>query len=371
MRATRAIIHLGNLKGNIKTIREHSGGGKPICMAIKADAYGHGAVESARAALEAGVESFGVASVREGVELREAGIDAPLILFGIALREELPELVAAGLVALVADEAYTEALDMAARQAGRDLEVHIKVDTGMGRIGCGVGAAPDLAAKIAASSRLRLAGLCTHFPVADSTAKGDMAFTEAQIDAFAALGARLEGLGHRGLVLHAANSGAVLFHPRAAFGMLRPGILCYGYAPCDKGDCPLALKPVMELESRAVFVKEVSPGQSVSYGRAWTASRTGYVATIAAGYADGYPRALSGRAEVLIEGRRAPVAGRVCMDQFMVDLGARPCAPEARAVLFGPDPEGPDAAELASIAGGIPYEITCGVSKRVPRVYVA
>ena len=366
MRATRAVIDLNHLRDNIALVRERTG--VSVCVPVKAGAYGHGALPVARAALEAGARCLAVAAVEEGEELREGGIKAPVILFSIPLFEEIPRLVAARLESFAAGADYINALADEAARRGRRAAVHLKVDTGMGRIGCRPEEAAELAALTAARG-LFLAGTATHLAVSDSVSEDDRAYTALQLDRFRAA---LDGIRARGIdpgLVHAANSGAVTFHREAWFDMVRPGILLYGYAPRKDGRPALPVKPLMTLESRIVFLKKVKKGESVSYGRTWTAKRDTVAGTVPAGYGDGFPRQAGGRWNVFAGGRLCPVIGRICMDQFVVDMG-----PEAEAktgdpvfIFGGP---APDAEELASRIGTIPYEICCNINKRVPRVYV-
>ncbi|MDR1507030.1 MAG: alanine racemase [Treponema sp.] len=369
MRATRAVIHLDYLRDNIALVREKTGAA--ICVPVKADAYGHGALRTAQAALKYGAAYLAVATVAEGEELRDGGISAPILLLSVPLPEEIPRLINAALEPLAGDAAYIDALAGAAGKARKKASVHLKVDTGMGRIGCRPGEAGELAARITGSGLL-LAGTATHFAAADSTAEDDRVFTAGQIQSFRTA---LHGIRARGVdpgIVHAANTGAVLFHKSGWFDMVRPGILLYGYAPLDGGKKALPVKPLMELESRLVFVKTVKKGESVSYGRIWTAPEDTVIGTIPAGYADGLPRPASGKWDVYVDCQSPslrPLAGRICMDQCMVDLGPRPAASRwDRVVIFGGP--APDAEVLASRIGTIPYEICCNINKRVPRVYV-
>ncbi len=392
MRATRAIIHLDNLRHNIRSIagRLRSAGGAPVpfIVAVKADGYGHGAGRVASVAREEGAEGVGVATVEEGAHLRDVGFPGRILLYSIALAEEAAAIVELGLEPFVADRHYVRALAEAAEgsAAPRALPVHLKIDTGMGRIGCRPEEAAELAAEISGERWLNLAGVCTHFPAADSD---DQSFTYQQLERFQQAVETIRSRGVDPGCLHAANSGACLEVDDASLDSARPGISVYGYYPSHDQRRAVELKPVMELESRVVFVKSVDEGETVSYGRTWTASRRTRIATIPAGYADGYNRLLSNRAEVLLftgevagasesamnrsesrTARRVPVVGRICMDQFMID-----CGPDSnvrvgdRVVLFGPDPRGPDAEELADLVGTIPYEVVSQINHRVPRVY--
>jgi len=372
VRATRAVIHLENLRHNIRVVRSEVGMGVRMCMAVKADAYGHGAVPVARAAVEQGVDALGVATVEEGSQLREAGIAAPILLFSPVLPEEYPEVILSALEPMLGSRREIGRLADEAERQGRTARAHLKIDTGMGRIGCSPEEAADLAGRIAGSRELSLAGVCTHFPVADSA---DSGFTVRQVETLAAC---VQEMRRRGIdvgLVHAANSGAIIGRSgsRPADSqptMVRPGIMLYGYYPSSEQERRLPLLPVMEFTSKVLFLKSVPRGTGISYGLTYSAPRDTVIATLPVGYADGYSRLLSNRADVLIGGRRYPIAGRICMDQCMVDLG-----PKSRVrllddvVLFGPDPDGLDAEDIANLMGTIPYEVTCLVSRRVPRLY--
>jgi len=375
MRATRALIHLGRLKANIAAVRGKVGAGVKICVPIKADAYGHGAVRVAVAAIRAGAEYLAVASPQEGIELRESGIVAPILLLSLPIPEELPQIVANRITPLVSDEEFAREVAAAAREnheaTGERTPVHLKIDTGMGRIGCESEDAAALASAVAGMEELAIEGTATHLAVSDSLAPDDIAYTEGQIRRFAEALDAIKAAGIDPGIAHAANSGGVALHPSSWFGMVRPGILVYGYPPAPELSDRVAVKPVMELETRIVFLKKIKRGQSISYGREWTADAETTIATLPVGYADGLPRRLTHKASVLIGGRRYPIVGRICMDQCMADLGPDADAKRwDRAVVFGPDTLGPSAEDLARELGTIPYEITCGINRRVPRVYL-
>jgi alanine racemase len=346
-----------------------------VCAPVKADAYGHGAPEIARAALEAGASCLAVALVSEGIKLRENGLDALILLLSQSLPCEIPDILHYKLCPLVSDGDFAFELARAAEAAGVRLPVHLKIDTGLGRLGCSPEDAPSLAARIEELSPLKLAGTATHLAVSDSADREDRAYTEEQLARFRKA---LDAMRSSGLdpgIVHAANSGGVMLHPESWFDMVRPGIFLYGYdmtgaagkAPGAGALCP---EPVMELRTRVVLMRNVKKGESVSYGRIWRAPRDTVVAVIPAGYADGFPRLISGRHwEVSIRDRRYPLIGRVCMDQCMVDLGPGSDISRWEDVsVFGGN--APDAGELAAGIGTIPYEITCNISSRVPRVYV-
>ncbi|MDA3957864.1 alanine racemase [Oceanispirochaeta sp.] len=369
-RATRAVIHLDHIIHNLECIKQLTGGDKKICIAVKADAYGHGALEISRKALDWGVDFLAVATVYEGIILRKAGIDAPLILFGFALDEEIPEIVSHGFTPFVGDAAYAARLDEEAFRQGVILNVHMKIDTGMGRIGVSPEGAPLLAENLVEMKNLKLEGVCTHLPVSDSPLEDDLHFTEELIGLLIRTFEAVRAKGIDPGIIHAANSGAIITHPEAHFDMVRPGICLYGYYPDHRMVKTVDFKPVMDLVSRLSFLKKVQKGSPISYGRTWLAPEDTWIATIPAGYADGYNRLLSSRGRVLVKGKSCLVTGRVCMDQFMIDLGA-----ETEAVLFdevllfGGAEGGMTAGDIAALAGTIPYEITCNINKRVPRDY--
>jgi alanine racemase len=321
--------------------------------------------------LEEGAAFLAVATVEEGAELRRAGIGAAILLLSVPIPEEIPELVAHGLTPLVGDPDFALALAEAAAAdiRGEPITVHLKVDTGMGRVGCPPESAAELAARIAALPGLRLGGVATHLAVSDSLEPADLDYTKGQLGRFAASVAAIRKAGIDPGLIHAANTGALAFHEDAFFDMVRPGILLYGYAPAGAEET-LPVKPVMELASSVVFIKRVRKGDSVSYGRTWIADRDTFIATIPVGYGDGLPRRLSGQGfRVRINGAWHPLAGRICMDQCMADLGPETTVRRWDSVtLFGGDAL--SAADIAEKLGTISYEITCGINKRAPRVYV-
>lgn len=371
MRATRAIIHLDHFKGNILSISSKLPKGTRLCIPVKADAYGHGAIQCAVAAIQAGARYLAVASVQEGIELRIAGIVAPVLLFSLPLPEEIDEIIEHKLTPLVTDIPFARLLAERVRAHGTKLAVHIKIDTGMGRIGCRPEDSVPLALALHKESVLILEGCATHLSVADSVTDEDVAWTHMQIARFREAIGSLRSAGIDPGLCHAANSGAIVRHPDASFDMVRPGLLAYGYEPIPGHPDSPRVRAVMELETHIVSIKSIKKGEPVSYGRAWTAPRDTRIATLPVGYADGLPRALSGRFSVSIGGKAWPQVGRICMDQCMVDIGPETDGPERwdKAVVFGPEPALVSARQLADAMGTIPYEICCGIHKRVPRIY--
>jgi len=362
MRATRAIIHLDSLRRNIAAARKKTGPHPKICVPVKADAYGHGAVAISRCALDAGAEYLGVAAVSEGAELRAAGITAPTLLLSQSLPEELPDIVSEELIPMISDREFIEEADRAAELAKKRLLVHLKIDTGMGRLGCRPEDSPALAANIASCKNLTLGGVATHLSVSDSLEPDDMAYTKEQLRRFREAVASIKKAGIEPGIVHAANSGALVFHEDSYFDMIRPGIFLYGYSPDG------STEPVMELRSAVVAIKTVKKGEAVSYGRTWIAQEDTSIGVIPAGYADGFPRLLSNNHSVCIRSKTYPVAGRICMDQCMINLGPGTTVQRwDEATIFGPGFT--TAADIAKKLNTISYEITCNINKRVPRIY--
>jgi alanine racemase len=365
---TKAIIHLSNFAENMNLVRARIGNNRRICVPVKADAYGHGALEIAKKSLETGAYCLGVALAAEGAELRKGGIKAPILLFSQPHPEEIPQVIEAGLIPFISDAQYASALNERAAAEKLKLPVHLKIDTGMGRLGCPVEEAAALARHIAACPSLELAGTATHFAVSDSTDERDIAYTRRQLSLFKEAADAIRDAGIDPGVVHAANSGAVILHPDAWLDMVRPGILLYGYNTVEQSENQLRAKPVMELRTNVALIKKIKKGESVSYGRTWTAPQDTFIAVLPAGYGDGIPRIAGSKWQALIGGRAYPFAGRICMDQCCVDLGPEPSVRRwDETVIFGGSAW--DAAALAAVTGTIPYEITCNINKRVPRVY--
>lgn len=371
MRATRAIIHLGNLQYNIASIQKKIPVGTRICVPVKADAYGHGALPVAVAAIRSGATVLAVASVQEGIDLRESGIVAPILSLSLPIPEEISSIIQYEITPLVVDSEFIGQISEIARSMNKVVPVHLKIDTGMGRIGCNPSQAVALARQIVKEKHLILEGTATHLAAADSTAPDDIAYTLKQIELFDMTIAEMRAAGIDPGIVHAANSGAVCQYPQATYDMVRPGILIYGYPPSkDLDDC-MDIKPVMELETRVVSIKKIEKGTSVSYSRTWTAQEDTYIATIPVGYADGLVRCLSPGLKVRIGDENFPIVGRICMDQCMIDIGPDPWVQRwDKVTIFGPDKNGASARTLAYLTDTIPYEITCGINRRVPRVYL-
>ena len=376
---TYAQVDLGALERNLDAIRAHVEFRK-ILLPIKANAYGHGLTEQSRSGSftaplaqflqdRSVVDWFGVATVEEGVRLRAAGITLPILKLSATQNHEVARAVEADLTLTVVDPVSIWAASAAGETLDKYANVHLKIDTGMRRIGC----PPSLAAKFAQLAEeapyCHLQGVFTHFAVSENPEEDD--FTNRQLSQFLEAVDEIEDTLGRGIELkHAANSGAVERHPSSWLDMVRPGILSYGY---PQSPLPtLRVDPVLSLISHVSFVKTVHAGETVSYGRTWVAPWDTRVATVSIGYGDGYTRLLSNKAEVLIQGRRYPQIGTICMDQIMVDLGPDSAIGVGEQVtLIGRDSsESIGAGDLAALAGTISYEILCGVAERVSRVYI-
>ena len=366
--ATHARIHLGNVRDNLRGIRAAVGPGRKVLVAVKANGYGHGAVAVSRMAEATGTaEWLGVATVPEGLELRDAGIGLPILKFGPTFPWELEAAVEAGITLAVCSREEAVAAGEAARAAGRPALVHLKVDTGMGRVGVSEAEAPELARLLARTPGVELGGVFTHLPDSDSA---DPAFTREQIGRFRETAEAVQEAAGRRLFVHCANSGAVLGHEAAWLDMVRPGIMVYGYRPGPGAPATIPLKPGMSLVTRVSFLKKVAAGTAIGYGRSWVAPSDTFIATIPAGYADGFNRLFSNRGRVLVGGRSFPVVGRVCMDQSMVDLGPETDVSVGdEVVLMGRSGSAEiSCEEWAAKLGTITYEVTCQVSPRVARV---
>lgn len=361
-------VDLDRFADNLRAIRARRAPGHQLLLVVKADAYGHGAVEIAEAAAAEGVAVLGVATLHEGIQLRQAGSRLPIVVLSPLLPSEVDEAAVHELEPTVCDLAFADRLAEAASRLGRPLRCHVEVDTGMGRIGVAEGEAEAFVAALAERPGLRLASVYTHFPDADG---GDLAFTHAQIARFRALVERLERSGHRPPRLHAANSAGVLNVPEADLDWSRVGLLAYGVLPPAPRE-PVDVRPVMTFKSRLVQVRDHPAGATISYGRTFVAPRAMRVGVVAVGYGHGYSWLLSNRGEVVVRGRRVPIVGRVTMDLTMVDLAAAPQAAVGdEVVLFGAD--GAAAVPIEEVAAWsetLPYEIMCTIGKRVTRIYV-
>ncbi len=365
--ALRALarVNLAAIERNVSRLRAGLGAGAQLCAVVKANASGHGAVPAARASLAGGATMLAVATALEAAELRAAGIGAPVLVMGAISAEELPIALEARAELVAWSDRFVT--DLAAL-ATSPVRLHVKLDTGMGRLGTrDLQEAFGVAERVlAGDSRLRLAGAMTHFATADD----DPDFVAAQLAAFQPFVAELRRrVG--GLVVHAANSAATLREPRSHFDLVRCGIAIYGCDPMNSDPDPHGLEPALELTSYVAAVKLARPGASAGYGRQFVAERDTWIATVPIGYADGVRRALSNNCDILIEGRRYPLVGTVSMDNVTVALGAEPTAAVgAHATIIGRDGEQRQTVEdLANRLRTVAHEVLCGISARVPREY--
>jgi alanine racemase len=374
-RPTYAEIDLSALKHNYQLIRSSIPRRTEILAVVKADAYGHGFMDISRELEDLGVDAFGVAFLAEGIQLRKSGIDKPILLLGGVYPGQERKCIGYNLSTAIFTLEQAQALNQAA-SAGklfRRAQVHLKIDTGMGRLGIAYNDVPRFLAELKKLPNISLDGVISHFASADELDESGRYFTRLQGERFAWALAEIRKEGFNPRYVHIANSAAALLRNIPDCNLIRPGISIYGALPSADFQGKLDLKPVMRLKSRIAMIKCVEPGTTISYARRFTAEQRTLIASVPVGYADGYPRALTNRGEVLVRGKRAKVAGTVCMDWIMLDVtGIEGVAVGDIVTLMGPDDEGHciHAEELAAWADTIPYAIFCGISKRVPRVYL-
>ena len=374
-----AEIDLDALRHNFRAVKARAGE-MPLCAVVKADSYGHGAVECAKVFAEEGAAWLAVSCLAEARQLRKAGLTLPILILGHVEPGRVPVLIQEDITAACYSLPQAKALSEAACTAGGKVKVHLKADTGMGRIGFALRTDFDAALaemlEVCRLPGLEVTGLFQHFAVADDDSADSVAYTRQQHELFVRACQGLAEAGFEPADVHCDNSAGVMLHPDWPAGlprthcMARPGIILYGFDPSDEVRFGI-FRPVMKLKTIVSMVKEMEPGQSASYGRRFTAEKPTRVATLCAGYADGYPRLLScGKGIVEIKGMPCPVLGRVCMDQMMVDVSALPDVQEGdEAILWGGEVS--DSAEtIAHKTDTISYEVLCGVSRRVPRVYL-
>jgi alanine racemase len=369
--ATWVEIDLDALVHNIGIVRERIGAGPRILLVVKADAYGHGAVEVSRAAVEAGVDMLGVATLQEGIELRQAGIEAPVLILSPPMESETRDIIEYDLACSVPSLGIARALSRTCVDRGKTGSVHVEVDTGMGRSGVGLDEALPFVTAVGKLPSLSLDGVYTHFPSSDD----DTPFTARQVADFTGFLGRLDRKGIDVPLRHAANSGAVLAVSeslRPPLNMVRPGIMVYGLSPSGGPAGETGLKPVMSFKSHIAQIRELPEGHPISYGMTFRTPRAMRVAVIPVGYGHGYSWRLSNAGEVLVRGRRARILGRVTMDVTLVDVDG---LPEARVgdevVLFGRQGDMEITVdEVAERVGTINYEVICGIGKRVTRAYI-
>ncbi len=364
---TIATVDLDALAHNLAQVRKYVGAACDIIAVVKADAYGHGAVAIARSLLTLGVSRLGVATLAEGRALREGGISAPILVMGALFPQECAEAIAHELTPVIYDRRQLDGFVQALSSRREPHPVHIKVDTGMGRLGLEPGEVLELVRSSSFGTAVKMEGLMTHLADADGE---DVGFTRLQLERFRSLVEKLEAAGLKVPLVHAANSAAIVRHPSSHFNAVRPGIMLYGYHTLAGSGTDLYLKPVLRLSTTVAQVREVPQGGTVSYSRTYVAPRPSQIAVLPVGYADGYNRHLSNRGAVLVHGCRAPIVGRVCMDMTMVDVTEIPAVKQGdEAVLIGRQGEREiTAGDLAELLDTIPYEVLCAIGPRVPRI---
>jgi len=364
-RPTWAEVDLGNLVYNFTQIKKMLPPKVKIMACVKADAYGHGLIPIAKKLEASGVDYLSVASIDEGINLRRSGIKSPILVLGMILESDIEPLLKYNLSQTVCDEDFAVILNNVAKKNKRQLKVHIKVDTGMGRIGVLYEDARILIKKIHKLKFLNIEGVFTHLSLADINRD----FTLLQLRMFNDLIGKLKKDGLHIPLVHAANSLGVACYRESHFNMVRPGLILYGLSPDD--NLNIGLRPVLSLKTKIVYLKKVPAGYGISYGYTYVTEKNTTVVNLPLGYGDGYPRNLSNLAPVLIKGKRFRIAGRVCMDQIMVDVGNLAVKIGDEVTLIGRQGKNQiTAEELARLSATIPYEIVCGLGNRIPRVYL-
>ena len=372
-RATRAEIDLQAFRHNFQNLRNHISPQTRIMAVVKADAYGHGALPCARMAVDSGADYLGVGVIEEGIEFRKSGLDTPILILASIFPDEAEDLVRHDLATIVCTLPLAQALAKEAEKQNKTASVHIKVDTGMNRLGVSPEKLPALLDQIHNLPNLKIEGVATHFASADDE---DLSITQAQLKKFKAALTCLKQ-DDRPLI-HCSNTFALFKFPESHFDMVRPGLILYGALPSPSLQTILNEKanlspfqPVMQWKSQIILVKSIAKGQPVSYSGSFTTQRDSLIATLPIGYADGLHRSLSNKMDVLIRGKRAPQVGNICMDMTLIDVTEiQDVQAEDEVVLFGKqENQTITVEEMATKGGTIPYEILCNVGKRVPRVY--
>ena len=373
-RATRAEIDLTAFRHNLQNLRKYLDPQTRIMAIVKADAYGHGAVSCARIAVESGAANYlGAGVIEEGIELRENGLNAPILILGSIFPDEAEDLVRHNLATILCTQPLAQALSKEAEKQDKTVSVHIKVDTGMNRLGISPENLPALLDQVRNLKNLKIEAVSTHFSSADDE---DLSVTQAQLEKFQTALTILQKEGVHTPIVHCANTSALFKFPESHFNMVRPGLILYGVLPSpslrpviDQGENPF--QPVMQWKSQIILLKPIAKNQPVSYSGSFTTQRDSLIATLPIGYADGLHRMLSNKMDVLIRGRRAPLVGNICMDMILIDVTDIPDVQAGdEVVIFGRQGDEMISVEELAVKGKtIPYEILCSVSKRVPRIY--
>ena len=368
-RATRAEIDLRAFRHNLQNLRNYLAPQTQIMAVVKADAYGHGAVPCARIAVASGADYLGAGVIEEGIELRKSGINTPILILGSIFANEVEDLVYYDLATILCNLPLAQALSKEGRKQNKIVSVHIKLDTGMNRLGVSPKYSTTLLDQIHNLPNLKVEGISTHFSSADNE---DLSVTQVQIEKFRTTLAKLKNVP----IVHCANTSALLRIPESHFNMVRPGLILYGSLPSPSLNKVISQKenhfqPVMQWKSQIILIKPIAKGQPISYSGSFTTRQNSLVATLPIGYADGLHRSLSNKIDVLIRGKRAPQIGNICMDMTLIDVTKIQGVAEGdEVVLFG-EQEGQviQVEEMAIKGETIPYEILCNVGKRVPRIY--
>ncbi len=365
----QADIDLSAIRKNIETMRSRIPAGKKLLAVIKANAYGHGSIEVANA-LDDLADYYGVACIDEAVELRLAGITKPILILGVTDESLFPDIVKYNITQTIFTLEQAKALSEEAGRQGKEVKLHIKIDTGMNRIGfaCVKESVPEIAA-IRKLPNLNVEGIFTHYYKADAK---DKSLAYAQLEKYTRMVKWLEEAGVTFAIRHISNSAGIMEMPNDTYDMVRSGISTYGLYPSDEMDTELnVLYPAMELKSHVTYVKKVPAGQTIGYGGTYTTPEERTIATVGVGYADGYPRALSNQGRMLVRGQYAPIVGRVCMDQTMIDVTDIPEVQTGdEVVLAGTQGDNRiSVEELADMSASFNYEFVCDVNRRVPRIY--
>lgn len=378
-RCTKAVLYQDNLRYNLNNIKKYIGNNVKMCVAVKADAYGHNAVLTAKIAQECSVEYLAVATVEEGIELRNNGITAKILLLSLCTNEEMSDLIKNKIIPLVYSFEHIGMLKKACTTLQQQkYPVFLAIDTGMGRIGCLPKDAGKEASFIEENEILKLEGMCTHFSVSDSQKKENIEYTERQFEAFKLAIGNVKKSGINPGVCSCANSAALLCNPKMHLDMVRPGIITYGYYPdkdvkefINSRNIDFDIKPVLAFETKVASIRHFNQGKSISYGREWICDDDTDIAVLPVGYADGLLRRFSPGLYVTINGENYPIRGRICMDQCMVDIGKNNDKVKLwdKAIIFGPEESGAlnTADTLAEIGNTISYEVLTSLSKRVKR----
>jgi alanine racemase len=369
---TVAEIDLAALRYNTRQVRSLLGDGTEILAIVKADAYGHGAVPIGRHLEAEGIGCFGVATLEEGSALRESGLSSPILILAGVFPEDLASAVGKKLTPVIQDLDAARAVDEAAQRLGRRIPIHLKIDTGMSRLGIPWREWEAALKSLQRLGHLEVEGLISHFSNAESDRPSDRDFTEEQILRFRTCLEQSRKAGLEPRYIHMANSAAISLWERSRFNLVRPGLMLYGIHPSATARQKISLHPVLQWKTRILSLRRVPAGDPVSYGRTYVCRRDSHIATLAVGYADGYGRRLSNRGEVLVRGKRARITGIVCMDLTMVDVTDVPGVETGdEVVLLGrQESEEITVCEMADWMETISYEVLCGIGKRVHRVYL-